>query len=264
MGVATSALSVQNWYSDNLASACGSIDNTLSLNNLPSPTEGFLIIDPTNTSTREVIHYTGKTSNSITGVTRGVDGTTGQAHAQGVTVAMDYTSSHWLALQDGSAQTTVHAEVIKNPYKFSAYNNTSTTVAAGTGGAYGAWTKVAMQNKLFDTSSNFDNTTNYRFTAPIAGFYRFEAAFQVLVVNTVTAEGALYKNGTGGTLLKSTPQAINSSGGNNTIGNSLTALVQLSAGDYVEWYVRTNQSSTSNTTNTQDATYFEGCLESAT
>lgn len=102
----TSSLGVQNWYADTLSQACGAGDTTINVNNVPSPSEGYLIIDPNNISTREVIHYTSKGSGTVilpgTG-DRGLDGTTAQAHAQGTAVVMNYTSSHYTALQSGNA-----------------------------------------------------------------------------------------------------------------------------------------------------------------
>ena len=55
---------------------------------------------------------------------------------------------------------------------FSAYNNGSGTNIAAT-----TWTKVVLNTKDYDTNSNFDNTTNYRFQPTVAGYYLITGNF---------------------------------------------------------------------------------------
>jgi hypothetical protein len=45
----------------------------------------------------------------------------------------------------------------------------------------------------FDTNSNYDNATNYRFTPTVAGYYQFNVCLQVSSSSTVLV--AIYKNG---------------------------------------------------------------------
>ena len=56
--------------------------------------------------------------------------------------------------------------------------------------------KLQFNKVIFDTNSNFDSTTNYRFTPNVAGYYLFIAQAQF---NLLAASGqnilALYKNG---------------------------------------------------------------------
>lgn len=253
MGIASPNLSVQNWYSDSLASAAGSSDNILSLNNLPTPTEGFLIIDPNNTSTREVIHYTGKTSGAVTGVTRGLDGTSAQAHAQNTTVSMMYTSSHWLALQDGSALSSTALTPTKtyNPYKFSVYRNNAYTTVNGT------TTKMPFDTKSYDTGNNVDVTTNVgRFTALVAGFYHFSAGMHT---NSSTAQFTLmlYKNGAEIKRLFD-----ETASGAYLIGGTGGGDLQLAANDYIEvFYYLPNAIAV---TTGSAFCYFDGLLTSGT
>jgi hypothetical protein len=49
---------------------------------------------------------------------------------------------------------------------FRAYNNANQNITAST------FTKVLLQVEDFDTASCFDNTTNYRFTPTVAGYYQ--------------------------------------------------------------------------------------------
>jgi hypothetical protein len=75
---------------------------------------------------------------------------------------------------------------------FSAYLSPSNqSISSGT------WTKVTLNNEEFDTNSNFDSTTNYRFTPTVAGYYQINASIQFgATANTQTlAQVAIYKNG---------------------------------------------------------------------
>jgi len=72
---------------------------------------------------------------------------------------------------------------------FSAYSASSQTVTANT------WTKVACGTKLFDTNSNYDNTTNYRFTPTIAGYYQINAGIQFNGTTITRVFAGIYKNG---------------------------------------------------------------------
>jgi len=49
---------------------------------------------------------------------------------------------------------------------FSAYLGTNQSISSNT------WTKLAANTKEFDTASCYDNTTNYRFTPTVAGYYQ--------------------------------------------------------------------------------------------
>jgi len=75
---------------------------------------------------------------------------------------------------------------------FSAYlPTTAQTIASST------YTKVALSAELFDTNSNFDSTTNYRFTPTVAGYYSisFGAYLQATGITATIALSMLYKNG---------------------------------------------------------------------
>ena len=72
---------------------------------------------------------------------------------------------------------------------FSAVNNTNQSISNNT------YTKVALQVKNFDTNSNFDNTTNYRFTPNVAGYYQVNMAVAYGPGTNSEFTTALYKNG---------------------------------------------------------------------
>lgn len=41
------------------------------------------------------------------------------------------------------------------------------------------WTKVQCQTEEWDTNSNYDNATNYRFTPTVAGYYQFSGGLEM-------------------------------------------------------------------------------------
>lgn len=71
---------------------------------------------------------------------------------------------------------------------FSAYLASTQTVTAAT------FTKLTFNTKVFDTNSNFDATTNYRFTPTISGYYQFTLNIQG-AANATYILAVLYKNG---------------------------------------------------------------------
>ena len=64
-------------------------------------------------------------------------------------------------------------------------------------------TKVSLNTKTFDTNTNFDASTNYRFTPTVAGYYQFNASIyggasggsQTLQVVYFYKNGSLYSTG---------------------------------------------------------------------
>jgi hypothetical protein len=71
---------------------------------------------------------------------------------------------------------------------FSAYQSSAQTLSSAT------FTKIQFQTKEFDTNSNFDNTTNYRFTPTVAGYYQITAAISISTSATPILV-QIYKNG---------------------------------------------------------------------
>ena len=114
------------------------------------------------------------------------------------------------------------------------------------------WTKVQFNTEEFDTNSNYDNVTNYRFTPTVAGYY------QVTVNNEAATSisynySAIYKNGSN--VYK------NSTGAGVGTGVIATALVYLNGTtDYVEGYVL--YASSANLAGTA-GTYFQAYLARA-
>ena len=70
----------------------------------------------------------------------------------------------------------------------------SATASANTSATSGVLTKLVLDTEQFDTNSNFDNTTNYRFTPTVAGYYQING----IVITPSNADSTtivIYKNG---------------------------------------------------------------------
>ena len=139
--------------------------------------------------------------------------------------------------------------VSSNMPAFSAYNNTTQSLAAST------YVKLAINTKEFDTNSNYDNTTNYRFTPTVAGYYQVNGAMGLgTAVNN--CQLAIYKNG-------SNYKGGNESGSVNLSAYAVTvnSLVYLNGStDYIELYGYQGSGSTINTSAGIGNTYFNACM----
>ncbi|UOF81987.1 c1q globular head like domain containing protein [Caudoviricetes sp.] len=132
--------------------------------------------------------------------------------------------------------------VSSNMPAFSAYQSIQQTISTNT------FTKVQFQTKEFDTANSYDNTTNYRFTPNVAGYYQVNS---VLRVTTATNNMylSLYKNGSSYKI------------GNYPTSNacSLATLVYLNGTtDYIEMYIYMNTGQTLSISS--DSTFFQACL----
>lgn len=104
----TSALGWQDFFTTTLDGAITSTDTTISLASAPTPTEGFLVIEPDSSTNREIIMYTSVSGNDVICGSvddRGVGGTTARAHSSGAIVKMNTVSDMFEALQSGNALT---------------------------------------------------------------------------------------------------------------------------------------------------------------
>ena len=72
---------------------------------------------------------------------------------------------------------------------FSAVSNTNQTLTNA------VFTKVILQSELFDTNNSFDNTTTFRFTPNVAGYYQVNALVQAQIFAALAAN--IQKNGVG-------------------------------------------------------------------
>ena len=134
------------------------------------------------------------------------------------------------------------AMVSGNMPAFSAYQSSAQTLSSNT------LTKLQFQTEEWDTASAFDNTTNYRFTPNVAGYYLVTGSMTLGDTNSNNYV-AIYKNG-----------SVNRFGSQNTVDRSqISAYVYLNGTtDYIELYGRvvTGQVLDAASTNT----YFQASL----
>lgn len=103
----TPSLAFQNFYEATLSSDITATDTDIFLDVIPNGSQGFLVIDPDNSTGREVIFYTSKTATKVVCPSvadgRGQDDTSAGVHLQGTTVIMAPVSAFFEALQSGLA-----------------------------------------------------------------------------------------------------------------------------------------------------------------
>jgi hypothetical protein len=142
---------------------------------------------------------------------------------------------------------------------------------AGTGPAFGVYlngnqaipnatyTKIQFNAKEFDTNSNYDATTNFRFQPTVAGYYQIDAAFfrtSSVFTNSTETALLLYKNGSSFKVLQSVYSQVFALGG--------AALVYANGStDYFEIYILQNTGGSINLSGTQGNTWFQGFLARA-
>jgi hypothetical protein len=129
----------------------------------------------------------------------------------------------------GVSQAMLAAGVAGNGPAFSAFRSSTNQSLTAT-----VWTKLQLQSEEFDTNSNYDNVTNYRFTPTVAGYYKVNGCMETTGAPTYQYM-AVYKNGT---LFKRSSVGLSP-------GTSVTvaALIYCNGStDYLELYVNSQAS----------------------
>lgn len=216
---------------------------TLTNKTLTSPTISSPTITNATISTDLITGYTTSNTGTVYGIpiTTGVINTAGTINGASL-VANSVTNASILT---GN----LYASKFYNPYKFSVGLTTAQNSVNG-------FVKVQLNLEAYDTGSNFDNVTNFRFTAPVAGFYQLNGSLGMGAGASVVWQAVLYKNGAAvrtGTLINI------SSAFQQSIVN---ATLLLAASDYIELYAYASAAVAIG--NSPTATYLEGFLVSAT
>lgn len=170
--------------------------------------------------------FVGSTSGTTTVVATAVAGTT-TLTLPAVTGTVVSTGSTAVV-----SQAMLATNVTGNGPAFSAFANGGQTISNATA------TKIQFNNENFDTNSNFNSSTNYRFTPTVAGYYQINAVASFGGgVSAFSAVLSIYKNGSayasGGL---ATPVSV-------TVGASSTASSLIycdGSTDYIEAYVFQN------------------------
>jgi hypothetical protein len=118
-------------------------------------------------------------------------------------------------------------------------------------------TKIQLDTEEFDTNSNYDTST-YRFTPTVAGYYQISAGLRATGSTTNTTSGIIiYKNG-------SAYVANFSQATNLTQYPTISALISMNGStDYIEFYGVVNGTGTASFGTTASgayATWASGCL----
>lgn len=132
---------------------------------------------------------------------------------------------------------------------FSAYANTPQSVPTST------HTKMAFQVKEFDTNNNYDNTTNYRFTPTVAGYYQISSCIYFGSDSTGAVTIRIYKNGSAfknGNIFASS---------NAGTAATASALIYFNGStDYAEIYAYQNTGSSQSNVGSQNTDYFQAVM----
>ena len=144
--------------------------------------------------------------------------------------------------------------VDSNPYKFRAYRTGNQSMPGAS-----AFTKIQLNSEDFDTNNNFDSTTNYRYTAPVDGFYCFQGA----VTSAPTAGDShscyLYKNGSA--IARGNALVVYVTFTHTFV---VTTMIKLVAGDYIELYYQNGAPGAHNVNGNSNQTFLSGFLVSRT
>ena len=131
----------------------------------------------------------------------------------------------------------------------------SAALSANESISHNTWTKIPYDTKGFDTTSDYDNATNYRYTPSVAGYYQVNAGGYI--INTTGFTGtAIYKNGS--FAKRGSSDAPSSA---NSVQSINSALIYLNGStDYLEVYVYQGSGSAKNLSSNSSQTYFQAHL----
>ena len=168
---------------------------------------------------------------------------------------------------DTSGSITIQAPAVAGTGVLTLPANTTATLATN-GPAFSAYpsaaqtitnnviTKIQNNTKVFDTNSNYDNVTNYRFTPTVAGYYQVIACIRD---NTGAASSQLdsyiYKNGS------AVNQSVTLSGSGQGVTSFITALISMNGTtDFLEQYVQQNSGSNMNVGGDSVKNFFQAYM----
>lgn len=229
----TSNLGWDNFFSTTTTGALTATTTTIPLATPPTPTEGFLVLDPGGAN--EIIFYNSVSGNNVIVPTtddRGRGDTTAQAHSSGITVKMNTVGMMFEALQSGLGLSatftapagTISSEALNATIACRAYRNAAFNIGSSVA-------KLSLDAEDFDLGNDFD-VANSRFVAPVTGYYMISCQLRVTNIGDGNACNVMiYVNGSVHALGGATGA---SAGEDPTI--STTSLAYVVAGQYIEMY----------------------------
>jgi len=150
----------------------------------------------------------------------------------------------------GNDTSTFGGPIVSTAPAFSAYVSSNQSIANNT------LTKIIYDIEHFDTNSNYDHTTNYRFTPTVAGYYQFNIRAELTTDYLGDVYVALFKNG-------SRIHVVGSRQDQENQGVGGSALVYANGStDYFEGYMFHTIGSSVNTSNYAQGSHFQGFLVS--
>ena len=96
-------MAFQNFFAAKLYTDIGAGDTTIILDTAPTATSGRMVLEARNPTQREIIKYTGVSGNQLTGVTRGVGGTTAKSHLKNALIEQNLTAEDIQDIYDAFA-----------------------------------------------------------------------------------------------------------------------------------------------------------------
>lgn len=93
-------MAFQNFYATKLQTPIGASDTSIVVQTPPTALTGRLVLEPRSATQREIISYTGVAGVTLTGVTRGLFGTTAKPHTGGALVEMNFLAEDYQDLVD--------------------------------------------------------------------------------------------------------------------------------------------------------------------
>ena len=162
--------------------------------------------------------------------------------------AISFTSGDTITIPSGATFTnngTINGLGANTP-SFLAYQSSNQTVGSGTA------TKIQFDTKSFDTNSCYDNTTNYRFTPTVAGYYWLFISIQINSADDFdNIQTLIYKNG-------SELAHANDRTEFYYVGKNFYLSYANGSTDYFEGYWRQDSGTNKDTNNGAVRTYFGG------
>ena len=117
-------------------------------------------------------------------------------------------------------------------------------------------TKLVLNLEEWDTNSNYDSATNYRFTPTVAGYYLITGSMFMSTATTARVGVAIYKNGSEHAWQFTA--GVSSGGGANP--QVSTIVYANGSSDYFELYAAQDAASSVNASNNNVLTWFSGAL----